>query len=196
MLLIKPRLPAMPLSNVHFFASWTLAVIATLPFDVFANDKHCAPWLDHRIDKLHADGQHDVCQLSAGRPVLLVNTASHCGFTHQFSALESLYQRYKADGLVIIGFPSNDFNQEAASAQETATVCYTNYGVSFPMVSEVRVKGTKAHPIFKQLAKEQGSPGWNFTKYLVDRNGKVVATFSTRTSPDSSVVRKAINSLL
>jgi len=145
----------------------------------------CAAWLDHRIGKLHSDLELDLCALTAGHPVLLVNTASFCGYTPQFKGLEALYQQYRDKGLVIVGFPSDDFFQESGDAAETADVCYINYGVTFPMTAEIKVRGKNAHPIFRHL-QSAGSPSWNFNKYLIGRDGEIIEHFGSSVKPDSS----------
>ncbi len=135
-----------------------------------------------------------------GKVVLVLNTASKCGFTPQYEGLEKLYNEYKDKGLVILGFPCNQFaNQEPGSEKEIAEGCLINYGVSFPMFSKVDVNGNNAHPIFKYLKNElRGFPGnnikWNFTKFLIDRNGKPYKRFSPITKPDK--LRKDIETLL
>ena len=156
----------------------------------------CADWLDHDIDQLHYGDSIDLCAETAGKVVLLVNTASYCGYTYQFSGLEALYQRYKDQGLVLVGFPSDDFNQEDDDEAKTAEICYVNYGVSFPMTNIIRVKGQDAHSIFAHLATETASPNWNFNKYLVDRNGQVVQLFRSGVNPDSEQLVMAIESAL
>jgi glutathione peroxidase len=126
-----------------------------------------------------------------GKTVLVVNTASKCGLTPQFEGLESLYRKYKDDGLVILGFPSNQFaNQEPGDEKSIAEGCVVNYGVTFPMFSKVDVNGKEAHPIFKYLKSELGSVfggkiKWNFTKFLIDGNGKPVKRFAPTTRPES-----------
>ena len=126
-----------------------------------------------------------------GKTVLVVNTASKCGLTPQFEGLEALYRKYKDEGLVILGFPSNQFaNQEPGDEKSIAEGCVVNYGVTFPMFSKIDVNGRSAHPIFKYLKDELGSIfgrniKWNFTKFLIDRNGKPVKRFSPTTTPES-----------
>ena len=156
----------------------------------------CASWLDHSIGQLHTDLVIDLCAETAGKPVLLVNTASYCGFTYQFTALEALYQRYKDQGLVIIGFPSDDFFQEDDDAAKTAEVCYVNYGVTFLMTDTIKVRGSDAHPLFRHLAREKAQPNWNFNKYVVDRNGKVTELFRSITEPDDARLLAAIELIL
>ena len=124
-----------------------------------------------------------------GKMVLVVNTASKCGLTPQFEGLEALYQKYKDRGLVVIGFPCNQFaNQEPGDEKAITEVCSINYGVSFPMFAKIDVNGKNAHPLYKFLKKELGgwfgnSIKWNFTKFLVDRNGKVIERYAPQTAP-------------
>jgi glutathione peroxidase len=156
----------------------------------------CASWLNHRIGQLHTDQVIDLCRETAGKPLLLVNTASYCGFTYQFAGLEALYQRYKDRGLVIIGFPSDDFFQEDDDAAKTAEICYVNYGVSFLMTEAIEVRGSDAHPVFQHLAREQAQPNWNFNKYVVDREGNVTELFRSITEPDDARLLAAIELIL
>ena len=128
----------------------------------------------------------------AGQLLLIVNTASHCGFTPQYAGLEALYQRYKARGLVILGFPCNQFGaQEPGSAPEIAAFCQKNYGVSFPLFARIEVNGDNAHPLYQHLKKAApgvlGSQGikWNFTKFLVSRSGKVIKRYAPTATPES-----------
>jgi glutathione peroxidase len=157
----------------------------------------CTPLLEGSLPALRGKERIDLCRF-AGKPLVVVNTASHCGFTPQFKGLETLYQRYRAQGLEILGVPSDDFKQEADAAAETATVCYVNYGVTFAMSAPQVVTGEQAIPLFRKLAAQSGAPRWNFYKYVVDRQGKVVASFSSLTRPDDAkliaAVEKAIAS--
>lgn len=127
-----------------------------------------------------------------GQPLVIVNTATKCGFTPQFKQLEELYQRYKDQGLVVLGFPSNQFKQELATGSEAAKACRTTYGVTFPMHSMTVVNGEHADPLFKFLKHE--APGvlgeaikWNFCKFLVDRDGNVVERFAPKTNPEKMI---------
>jgi len=156
----------------------------------------CADWLDHDIGQLHSGNTIDLCAETAGKVVLLVNTASYCGYTYQFSGLEVLYQRYKDQGLVLVGFPSDDFNQEDDDAAKTAEICYVNYGVTFPMTAIIKVRGTDAHSIFAHLASETAPPNWNFNKYLVDRSGQVIELFRSGVNPDTERLVRAIEASL
>lgn len=156
----------------------------------------CPAWLDTTKRKLHASEQVDLCQLTAGKPVLIVNTASNCGYTPQFKQLEQLHKEYSDQGLVVIGMPSDDFFQEEDDESKTADVCYRNYGVSFTMLAPGAVRGSDADPIFKELAKQGGAPKWNFYKYLVDSKGNLVDYWSPRTEPTDEEITKKINELL
>jgi len=137
----------------------------------------------------------------ADKVLLIVNTASQCGFTPQYAGLEALYQRYQARGLVVLGFPCNQFGaQEPGDATEIASFCQQNYGVSFPMFAKIDVNGDAAHPLFKHLKKSApgllGSEGikWNFTKFLLDRKGEVVGRYAPATAPEA--IAKDIEALL
>ncbi|MEK1907527.1 MAG: glutathione peroxidase [Pseudomonas sp.] len=152
----------------------------------------CPPLLQGQLQQLRSKEQIDLCQRFAGKPLLVVNTASHCGFAPQFKGLETLYQGYKDQGLEVLGVPSNDFKQEDADTSETAKVCFVNYGVTFAMSEPQHVRGDDAVPLFRQLAEQSSAPRWNFYKYVVGRDGKVIASFSSLTTPDDEDLRKAI----
>ncbi|MDH1263256.1 redoxin domain-containing protein [Pseudomonas sp. GD03944] len=151
----------------------------------------CPPLLQGELPKLRAKETIDLCQF-AGKPLVVVNTASFCGFTPQFKGLEALYQQYKGQGLEVLGVPSDDFMQESNDAEETAKVCYVNYGVTFTMTETQPVRGSDAIPLFKELAAQSEAPGWNFAKYVVDRKGQVVARFSSRVKPDDPKLIEAV----
>ena len=145
---------------------------------------NCPPLLHHSFDRLQDEKPQPLCQY-AGKVLLVVNTASFCGFTRQYKGLEALDRKYRAKGLVVLGFPSNDFSQETGSNQEVAQFCESTFGVKFPMFVKSSVRGREANPLFQELAKQSGTtPKWNFYKYLVGRDGKVVAAWSSRTEPD------------
>lgn len=134
-----------------------------------------------------------------GKKILIVNTASACGFTPQYADLEALYEKYKGK-LVIVGFPANNFGgQEPGSNTEIQTFCKKNYGVTFPMSEKVSVKGEDIHPLFKYLTDEAGKLGdkdpikWNFTKFLIDENGKLLAVFPSKVKPMSEEITKYLN---
>jgi len=135
-----------------------------------------------------------------GRPLVVVNTASKCGFTPQYKGLEALWRARKESGLVVIGVPSNDFGaQEPGNADEISSFCELNYGVDFPMMEKVRVKGPEAHPFFKWAGKEGGfmaAPKWNFFKYLIGKDGALADWFSSITAPDSGKFLKAVEKIV
>jgi glutathione peroxidase len=161
-----------------------------------ASAAQCPAWLDHEFKRLHSSKTVNLCDEFAGRPLLIVNTASHCGYTGQFEGLEALHRKYRDRGLVVVGFPSNDFRQEAGDEAETAEVCYVNYGVTFTMIATSPVKGDEANPVFKELVRQAGEPAWNFNKYLVAADGKVVEHFKSSVTPQSGTMEKAIEQLL
>ena len=156
----------------------------------------CPDFLDHDLRKLHSSTKVNLCEVASEKPLLIVNTASHCGYTPQFAGLEALQQEYAEEGLVVIGFASNDFRQAAKTEEEAASICYKNYGVSFLMLAPTQVKGDDANPVFAELARQAGPPRWNFNKYLVDRSGKVTEQFGSATAPDSAKLRNAVEDLL
>jgi len=156
----------------------------------------CPAYLNHDFEKLHSAEHVNICKAFAGKPLLIVNTASHCGYTPQFKGLEAVYEKYKARGLVVIGFPSDDFNQEAKDEAETAQVCYVNYGVTFTMLSPLPVKGAAANPVFRELARQSHEPTWNFNKYLVEPDGSVLDYFDSDVTPDAAPFETAVERLL
>lgn len=157
---------------------------------------NCPDVLQGQLPKLRAKESIDLCQRYAGKPLVVVNTASFCGFAPQFKGLEALYQRYKDQGLEVLGVPSNDFKQEAKDGAETAKVCYVNYGVTFTMTEPQPVRGADAVHLFKVLAEQSSAPKWNFYKYVVDRQGRVIANFSSVTKPDSPDLIEAVERAL
>jgi glutathione peroxidase len=159
----------------------------------------CPALLDKSFPRLQDEAPQSLCQY-AGKVLLVVNTASFCGFTKQYAGLEALNQKYGPRGLVVLGFPSNDFGaQEPGSAKQIAEFCENTFNVKFPMFAKSVVKpGEKdLNPLFAELAKATDSaPRWNFHKYLIARDGKPVEAFGSTTAPDSDKVVKAIEKLL
>ena len=152
----------------------------------------CPALLQHSFPRLQDEKPQSLCQYS-GKVLLVVNTASYCGFTGQYEGLEQLHARYRDKGLVVLGFPSNDFAQESGNNQQIAEFCANTYGVKFPMFAKSSVAGAQASPFFRQLAEATGQkPRWNFYKYLIGRDGKPVASYSSMTSPDSKDLLREI----
>lgn len=154
--------------------------------------------LDHEVRRLGSDEVVNLKDAYGGKVVLIVNTASKCAFTGQYEGLEALYDRYRDRGLVVLGFPSNDFGaQEPGTEEAIQDFCRLTYSVEFPMFGKTRVRKGKADPLFQGLAEAAGRyPKWNFHKYLVDRDGRVVDDFLSWTSPQSGTVVDAIEKLL
>ena len=153
----------------------------------------CPALLDRTMDSL-LDEPQSLCEY-AGKVLLVVNTASQCGYTPQYEGLEALYRKYKSRGLVVMGFPSNDFGgQEPGSNKEIAAFCVNQYAIDFPMFAKTELK---KNPLYADLAKATGTaPRWNFHKYLVDRSGRQVQSFDTRVAPDDAKLAAAIERLL
>ena len=179
-----------------FMAAAPQAAPAVTPAAAPAAAGTCPAFLNHDFRKLRSSGSVNICKDFAGKPLLIVNTASHCGYTPQFKGLQALHEKYKDKGLVVVGFPSDDFQQEAKDEAETAEVCFLNYGVTFTMLSPTVVTGRSANPVFAELARQQRQPGWNFNKYLVTPEGKVTAYFDSNATPESAQLNQAIGALL
>ena len=154
----------------------------------------------HDFNFTSIDGEPLPLSRYRGKTLLVVNTASFCGYTHQYGALQSLWERYRARGLVVLGVPSNDFGaQEPGQEAEIKEFCEVNFSVDFPLTEKQVVKGPKAHPFYRWAADELGreaAPRWNFHKYLVDANGRLVKWFPTRINPGSQEVTQAIEASL
>jgi glutathione peroxidase len=169
------------------------------PSDANANPASatCAPALSHTFLRLQDEVPQNLCQYQ-GKVIMVVNTASFCGFTSQYEGLEKVYARYKDKGFVILGFPSNDFGQqEPGSNKEIAEFCKNTYDVKFPMFAKSSVSGKDANPLFKMLISKTGtSPKWNFYKYLIDRNGNIVESYNSLSKPDGKSITSEIEKLL
>ena len=159
------------------------AMIASAASTTLAAD--CPDVLKHMKRKLNSQEIVNMCDAYAGKAVLFVNTASKCGFTPQFEGLEKLYDTFKNDGLVVVGFPSNSFAQEYDDESKTAEICELTYGVNFPMFEPIDVRGEDADPLYAQLAEETGKqPKWNFNKYLLNKEGNSIVHYGSRVKPD------------
>ncbi len=173
------------------FAAALVAACFIAPVQA-AEPASCPTGLQHVFPRLQDEQPQSLCQYS-GKVLLVVNTASYCGFTGQYEGLEQLYARYRDRGLVVLGFPSNDFSQETGNNQQIAEFCANTFGVKFPMFAKSSVAGAQASPFFRQLAEATGQkPRWNFYKYLIGREGKPVASYSSMTGPDGKDLLREI----
>lgn len=187
----------MPAAMKRFFALFLLAgALAPAARAADAPPAACPDLLQHTFPRLQDEKPQPLCQY-AGKVLLVVNTASYCGFTPQYEGLEKLHARYRDRGLVVLGFPSNDFRQEKSSNKEIADFCENTFGVRFPMFAMSAVRGKDANPLYRQLEAQTGrAPLWNFHKYLVGRDGKVIAHYSSLTKPDDADLVRSIEQQL
>ena len=164
----------------------------------YGNAAGCPEALDYHKRPLAKEEPVHLCEMMRGKVVLVVNTASKCAYTPQYEGLEKLYERYRERGLIVAGFPSNDFaGQEPGTEERIQTFCRLTYNVQFPMFEKVRVSGESADPFYRHLARVTGEkPRWNFHKYLLDRNGQVVASFPSQVAPEDRRLVRMIEDLL
>lgn len=187
---------------------WTLLASAGAPWTALhaaetaptgastAAQAACPRVLQHTVLRLQDEKPQALCQY-AGQVVVVVNTASFCGFTPQYKGLEALHAKYKDRGLVVLGFPSNDFSQEPDSNAKIADFCENTFGVKFPMFVKTTVRGADALPLFKQLAEQTGTtPKWNFYKYIISRDGQHIKSFSSMTGPQDKAFVQEIEKQL
>ena len=170
--------------------------VFTAPTPSIAAESSCPAIIDHKFSNL-MDEPVSLCQFS-DKVLLIVNTASECGYTPQYDGLEKLYRRYREKGFAVLGFPANDFGgQEPGSNQEIAQFCRVNYGITFPVFAKTAVVGKNANPLFRELAAKTGQPPrWNFHKYLLDRTGQPVAAFESAVEPEDRRITSEIEKLL
>lgn len=156
----------------------------------------CPALLQNTLPRLQDEKPQALCQY-AGKVLLIVNTASFCGFTPQYKALEALYAQHREQGLVVLGFPSNDFSQESGSNKTVADFCESTFGVKFPMFVKSSVRGPSANPVFRALvAQGAPAPAWNFSKYLVGRDGRLLQSYPSEVTPDDPKLVRALNAAL
>jgi len=178
--------------RVLFVAGWglccafALSVQAATTTSPEADLSACPVLLQKTFNRLQDDAPQNLCQFS-GKVILVVNTASQCGFAPQYEGLEKLYATYGSKGFVVLGFPTNDFGQqEPGKGKEIADFCFNTYGVKFPMFEKSTVMGKSANPLFTELTKASGTPPrWNFYKYLIGRDGKVIDSYTSFTTPEN-----------
>ncbi|MCK6546680.1 glutathione peroxidase [Myxococcota bacterium] len=176
-------------------SSLTLVAALGVVTEVRSEEKTVTSFYTIPVNKL--DGSKANLAEYSGKVALVVNTASECGYTPQYAGLEKLYAARKGEGLVVLGFPSNDFGgQEPGTPEQIQTFCRTKYGIQFPMFEKVKTKGAGKHAIYAFLGATHGEPKWNFHKYLVGKDGRVIAAFPSNVAPDSPELKKAIDAAL
>lgn len=156
----------------------------------------CPDFLNHSMRQLASTESIQFCEAYEGKALLIVNTASYCGYTRQFEGLEQVHQAYQDQGLVVLGFSSDDFFQEDNDEGDAAEVCFEKYDVSFPVLATSPVRGSDANPVFRGLGEAAGYPRWNFNKYVVSSTGEIVGHFSSGDEPNSEEIRTAIEAAL
>lgn len=172
-------------------------LVTLMAFSVSTQASQCSEFLDFDVRTLNDNKIVNLCDSYSGKVVLLVNTASKCGYTGQYEGLEALYEKHKDDGLVVLGFPSNDFgDQEPGTEKQIQEFCVNTYAVKFPMFQKTRVKEQHADPLYKKLGDQAGYPAWNFHKYLIDRNGKLVESYKSQVAPTTGKLITRVQALL
>ncbi len=174
-------------------------IVVFLLFMFFSTSTFSSETSFHDFSVESIEGKEVKLSSYKDKVVLLVNTASKCGFTPQYAGLQKLYDRYKDDGLVVLGVPSNDFNQEFAKDTDVKEFCEIRYGVNFPLTRIMNVRGDNAHPLYKWISQNVsmiGTPRWNFHKYLINKKGEIVNWYSSMTSPMSESLKSEIETAL
>ena len=185
--------------NIKYLYLIVIIFNIALPASTLADEQtDCPETLNYSKRSLAGEININLCKEYLGKVVIVVNTASKCGYTYQYEGLEALYRKYKDKGLVVIGFPSNDFGgQEPGTEKQIQDFCRLTYGVEFPMFEKTSVSKYNADPIYQTLARISGEyPQWNFHKYILDRNGKLVASFNSKVEPQGGRMIKTIEGLL
>ena len=182
--------------SIYVLIVVTALAVFVAPIPTIAAESLCPSLLDHKLVNLQ-DEPVSLCQFQ-GKVLLVVNTASECGYTPQYEGLEKLYRRYRDKGFAVLGFPANDFGgQEPGSNKQIAQFCQLNYGVTFPMFAKMSVVGANANPLFHELAARTGKPPrWNFHKYILDKAGQPVAVFESAVEPADPRLTSQIEKLL
>lgn len=175
-----------------------IILVFTLLFCVEAVAKECSSLLDFNVRTLNEDTMVNLCEQYQGKVILVVNTASKCAYTDHYRSLEKLYSDFKNDGLVVLGFPSNDFgHQEPGNEEQIKSFCRLTYGVEFPMFAKTHVTQRQAHPLYSELARASGTyPQWNFHKFLIDRKGQLVGSYKSAIDPLDEIILNDIKKQL
>lgn len=198
--LVEPTQPSAPKQDAPKQDQPAVQPAGTPDKPADKKDEPASPYvLGHTMKDI--DGKDVDLSQFKGKVVLIVNVASKCGYTPQYAGLEKLYKEKGAKGLVVLGFPANNFGeQEPGSDAEIKSFCSSKYNVTFPMFAKISVRGEDAHPLYKQIAAQPkpigGDPQWNFTKFLIDRNGNVVGRFDPKVKPDDATMNRRIDELL
>lgn len=176
---------------------YLVLVSLCLGFGQYAAASQCPENLDFQVRTLNNNSEVNLCDEYSGKVVMIVNTASKCGYTGQYEGLEALYKKYSEDGLVVLGFPSNDFGgQEPGTEKQIQEFCINTYAIKFPMFQKTRVKEHHADPLYRKLGDQAGYPAWNFHKYLIDRKGNLVESYKSQVEPTSEKVIARLEALL
>ena len=176
---------------------YAAALLSLSLFTSLSYANECPSVLKFMKRKLNSQETVNLCDEYAGKTLLVVNTASYCGYTPQFEGLEALYRNYKDKDFAVLGFPSHDFNQEDSDEGKTAELCELTYGVKFPMFEPISVKGDDADPMYRMLKNATGkAPSWNFNKYLIDSSGKQITHYPSSTKPTDAAFIADIEALL
>jgi len=184
-------LPVQPIRSIALLAITALTATLTL-----SSVAHAEQRTAHDFAFTAIEGDPLPMAQFAGKPVLVVNTASRCGFTYQYDGLQALYDRYRDQGLVVLGVPSQDFRQELATSEDVKKFCEVNFGLDFPMTEIEKVRGDEAHPLFQWLAEQGATPKWNFNKFLIAPDGRFVARYDSSVKPESETLTKTVESVL
>ncbi len=177
-------------------ATAVLPLPGSLSFAAAPEARQCPAYLDHDFRKLHSSQSLNLCKAYPGKAMLIINTASNCGFTPQYKSLEAIHEKYKDRGLVVVGFASNDFLQETSDEAASAEICFLNNGVTFPVLAATKVTGPDANAVFRELNRQANEPKWNFNKYLVAADGSVMKHFESAVTPESTEFTREIEKLL
>jgi glutathione peroxidase len=181
----------------HFYWLFSMIILLGAIWSSLGHANGCPELLRHSFPSLQTGKPQNLCQYQ-GKVILVVNTASHCGFTDQYDGLEDLFRKYKTQGFVVLGFPSNDFgNQEPGTNKQIAKFCRLTYSVEFPMFEKSIVSGDKRSRLFAELDRRTGqAPRWNFHKYLIDRTGSRVLSFESAVTPEDNRLTTALREML